>query len=115
MSTNISQDNSLDAVREFWQAAKYIDRGATILLNARVIYEDKISGVPIFCSDGPELVIIDNVKESNITIPCLSEQEGCFCEFSTRYQKMEYKNEVLTIEGDGYGDKHSYRVTLMPE
>lgn len=115
MSNNINQYDNIDAVRDFWQSADYSDRGAAIILKAKVIYEDTQLRRPIFCSNGPQQVIIDNVQESNITIPCLSEQEGCFCEFSTRYQKMEYKNEVLTIEGDGYGDKHSYRVTLMPE
>lgn len=115
MSTKINQDDNIDAVRQFWQSAKYTDRGATILLNARIVYEDKILGTPIFCSDGPKQVIIDNVQESNVLVPCLGEQEDCFCEFWTRFQKMEFKNGVLSIEGDSYGTKHAYRVTLMPE
>ena len=115
MSNNINQYDNIDSVRKFWQSADYTDRGATILLNARIMYEDKILNTPIFCSDEPEQVIIDNIQESNVSVPCLGEKDGCFCEFWTRFQKMEFKSGVLSIEGDGYGDKHSYRVTLMPE
>lgn len=57
--------------------------------------------------------MIDTANANSITIPILANMKGCFCEFSTYFQKMKYSNGVLTIKRTQYGDKHAYTLKLM--
>ena len=66
-------------------------------------------------SDEPIEVYIDTVYDNEVTVPSLPDSLGCFGNFSTYWQEMEWKNGVLIIKGKGNPKtgKNPYVVTLM--
>lgn len=110
---NVNQYDNIEATREFWQASTNRIVGTCISVYVNVVYTDKVTGVTLYRSTEPVQVMIDTTRENNISIPALCYNDECFSEFWTRFQRFTYINGVLTIEGDGYGAKHAYCVSVM--
>lgn len=109
----VNQYDNIEATRDFWQASKDKIVNTCISVYANVVYQDKVTQMVLYKSAEPIQVMIDTTKENNIIIPELGYNDECFCEFWTRYQKFTYTNGILMIEGEGYGSKHAYCVSIM--
>ena len=107
----INQDQNIAAVYAFQNVAKIKSVGAVIVLQASVLYYD-IQDKSVLFNEVAD-VRIDTTKGSNVSIPALSWDSRCFCEFSTKYQQFTYNGGVLTITGTSNGQKHAYKVTIM--
>lgn len=109
----VDQYDNINATREFWQAATNRVVSTCISVYANVIYTEKDTGIILYRSPEPVQVMIDTTRENNVSIPELAYNEKCFSQFWTRFQRFSYSNGVLTIEGDGYGNKKAYRATIL--
>lgn len=110
-----NQTNNIQAVHDFWQNANVVSRNTVIIVKASVIYTNSRTGQILYRSNGPIDVQIDTVNDSEVIVPALPDELGCFGNFSTYWQDMEWKNGVLTIKGEGnpHVGKDPYIVTLM--
>lgn len=110
-----NQMDNILAVRDFWQNANVVSTNTTIIVKASVVYTNTRTGKTLYRSDEPIVVYIDTVNDNEVTVPSLPDSLGCFGNFSTYWQEMEWQNGVLTIKGKGNPKvgKDPYIVTLM--
>lgn len=110
-----NQTKNIQAVRDFWHNANVVSRNTVIIVKASVVYINSRTGQILYRSNGPIDVQIDTVNDCEVIVPALPDELGCFGNFSTYWQDMEWKNGVLTIKGKGNPQvgKDSYIVTLM--
>lgn len=109
----VDQYENINATREFWQAATNKTVNTCISVYANVVYTDMKTGEILYRSSQPIQVMTDFTRENNISIPELGYNDQCSCDFWTRCQKFTYQNGVLKIEGNAYGAKHAYCVSIM--
>lgn len=107
----LSQDNNIYAIIDYRNIADIESANTVMVIRAHILYYDTVDGKVLF--RGEARVLIDTTRDNNVSIPLLSSDDRCFCEFSSRYQEFSFNEGVLTISGGGFEQKHSYKVTLM--
>lgn len=83
------QMNNILAVRDFWQNANVVSMNTVIIVKACVVYTNARTGQILYRSNGPIDVHIDTVNDSEVIVPALPDDLGCFGNFSTYWQDMK--------------------------
>lgn len=112
----IDQEVNNENVYSFWQdkidqGKQTSNNGSIAFLKARVKYTD-IKGNPMYKSSRGIKIQLDLQRSYVITIPKLADVYGCFCQFNTQYQDVEYQNGILTIKGNAFNSKPAYIVAI---
>lgn len=112
----IDQEVNNENVYSFWQdkivqGKQTLNNGSIAFLKAWVKYTD-IKGKLMYESPSEIKIHLDLQRSYVIIIPELVDENGCFCQFNTQYQDMNYQNGILTIKGNAFNGKPAYIVTI---